>query len=87
MRHELRKMIDNIVDDSFDEAREHLKVVLAQYLAGKRFVTNKEIFGDGSDPRDDYSDEGYVINDYNDGYDDDFDEDDFEDEVPARCMR
>lgn len=44
----IRDMIDAIGDENFDGAREALKTSLAEYMAGKKYLSNKEVFGDGS---------------------------------------
>jgi len=51
---DIRKMVDAISSDDFDTAREALKVTLAEYLAGKRYLSNKDVYGNEySDPNDD----------------------------------
>ena len=42
----IKNMIDSINEENFDKAREALKVTLADYLAGKKYLSNKEVFGD-----------------------------------------
>lgn len=50
----LRDMIDAIADDDFNVARSSLKNSLAEYMAGKRYVSNKDVFGDRySNPNED----------------------------------
>lgn len=44
----IRDMIDAIESDNFDEAREALKTTLAEYMAGKKYLSNKEVFGGGN---------------------------------------
>jgi len=41
----LRGMIDAIAADNFDMARESLKASLAEYMSGKKYVSNEEVFG------------------------------------------
>jgi len=42
----LRDMVDAIAVDDFNAARVSLKTSLAEYMAGKRYVSNKDVFGD-----------------------------------------
>lgn len=42
----IKDMIDSINEENFDKAREALKTTLSDYLAGKKFLSNKEVFGD-----------------------------------------
>ena len=42
----VRDMIDAIAIEDFDAARTSLKTSLAEYMAGTKYVSNKEIFGD-----------------------------------------
>lgn len=42
----IKDMINSINDEDFDKARSALKTTLADYLAGKRYLSNKDIFGD-----------------------------------------
>lgn len=41
----LREMIDAIEVDNFDCARSALKASLAEYMAGRAYISNEEIFG------------------------------------------
>jgi len=41
----LREMIDAIEVDDFDCARSALKASLAEYMAGRAYISNEEIFG------------------------------------------
>ena len=51
MKEQLLIMIDKIADDDFKSARETLKATLAAYLSGKKYLSNKDIYGDEySDP-------------------------------------
>ncbi len=50
----LRDMIDAIAGDDFDGARASLKSSLAEYMAGKRYISNRDVFGDRyNNPNDD----------------------------------
>lgn len=50
----LRNMIDALEEDDFESAREALTTTLAEYMAGKRYLSNSDIFGDEYDnPNDD----------------------------------
>lgn len=42
----IKDMIDALDVENFDVARSALKATLAYYIAGKKYVSNKEIFGD-----------------------------------------
>lgn len=42
----VRNMIDAISVENFDGARGALKASLVDYMAGKKYVSNKDIFGD-----------------------------------------
>lgn len=42
----VRNMIDAIASENFDEARGALTASLAEYMAGRKFVSNKDVFGD-----------------------------------------
>lgn len=42
---DVRKMIEAIAIDDFDGAREALKVTLADYMTGRAFVSNSDLFG------------------------------------------
>ncbi len=42
----LRKMIDAIDNEDFNGAKCALKASLAEYMAGKKYLSNKDIFGD-----------------------------------------
>ena len=42
----IKDMINHIEVDNFDEARSALKATLSDYLAGKKYLSNKELFGD-----------------------------------------
>jgi len=42
----VRNMIDAIADENFDGAKGALKASLAEYMAGKKYVSNKDLFGD-----------------------------------------
>ncbi len=42
----IKDMIDSINDENFDKARSALKTTLSDYLAGKRYLSNKDVFGD-----------------------------------------
>ena len=42
----LNDMIDAIESEDFDEARSALKASLADYMAGKKYLSNRELFGD-----------------------------------------
>lgn len=53
----LRKMIDAISGENFVEARGALKASLAEYMTGKRYVSNKDIYGDAySNPNEEEQD-------------------------------
>jgi len=41
----IRKMVDAIEGEDFDGAREALKTSLAEYMAGKKYLSNEEVFG------------------------------------------
>ena len=41
----IRKMIDAISCDDFNGARDTLKASLAEYISGKRYLSNEEVFG------------------------------------------
>jgi len=41
----IRKMVDAIESEDFDGAREALKTSLAEYMAGKKYLSNEEVFG------------------------------------------
>jgi hypothetical protein len=41
----ITQMIDALNAENFEEARSALKATLSDYLAGKRYVSNKDIFG------------------------------------------
>lgn len=41
----IRDMVDAISSDNFDEARCALKASLAEYMAGKKYLSNEEVFG------------------------------------------
>lgn len=41
----VRNMIDAIASENFGEARCALSASLAEYMAGKKYVSNKEIYG------------------------------------------
>lgn len=49
----VRRMIDAIAVDNFDGAREALKASLADYMAGRAYVSNSDLFGQGY--KDDYA--------------------------------
>lgn len=42
----IRNMIDAISAENFDGARGALKASLAEYMAGRKYVSNEEVFGD-----------------------------------------
>ena len=42
----IKDMIDALDVENFDVARSALKATLSDYIAGKKYVSNKEIFGD-----------------------------------------
>jgi len=42
----IRDMIDAIEEDDFSGARIALKSTLAEYMAGKKYLSNEEVFGD-----------------------------------------
>jgi predicted Zn-ribbon and HTH transcriptional regulator len=42
----IRTMIDAIAEENFNGAKGALKASLAEYMAGKKYVSNKDIFGD-----------------------------------------
>lgn len=42
---DIRTMINCISNDNFDGAREALKVSLAEYMAGKKYLSNAEMYG------------------------------------------
>lgn len=42
----IKNMIDALDVENFDVARSALKATLSDYIAGKKYVSNKEIFGD-----------------------------------------
>jgi len=42
----IKNMIDALDVENFDAARSALKATLSDYIAGKKYVSNKEIFGD-----------------------------------------
>jgi len=39
-------MIDAISGEDFTQARDALKASLAEYMAGKKYLSNEEVFGD-----------------------------------------
>lgn len=41
----VRDMIDAIAVEDFDGARGALKASLAEYMAGREYVSNKDVFG------------------------------------------
>lgn len=43
----IREMIDALAADNFDCARAALKTSLAEYMSGRRYVSNEEVFGYG----------------------------------------
>ena len=49
----VRQMIEAIFKEDFDGAREALKVSLADYMAGRAYVSNSDLFG--ADYKDDYT--------------------------------
>ena len=49
----VRKMIEAIFNEDFDGARDALKVSLADYMAGRAYVSNSDLFG--ADYKDDYA--------------------------------
>lgn len=49
---DVRKMIEAIALDDFDGARDALKITLADYMAGRTYVSNSDLFGE--DYTDDY---------------------------------
>ena len=49
----VRQMIDAIFNEDFDGAREALKVSLADYMSGRAYVSNSDLFG--ADYKDDYT--------------------------------
>ena len=42
----IKNMIDALEVENFDVARSALKATLSDYMAGKKYVSNKEVFGD-----------------------------------------
>ncbi len=42
---DIRTMINCISSDDFNGAREALKVSLAEYMAGKKYLSNAEMYG------------------------------------------
>lgn len=42
---DIRTMINCISNDDFNGAREALKVSLAEYMAGKKYLSNAEMYG------------------------------------------
>lgn len=49
----VRQMIEAIFNEDFDGAREALKVSLADYMSGRAYVSNSDLFGPGY--KDDYT--------------------------------
>ena len=50
----IRAMIDAIEAEDFSKARETLTTTLAEYMTGKRYLNDSDLFGsDYSDPNDD----------------------------------
>ncbi len=41
----IRDMVDAISSDNFDGARGALKASLAEYMAGKKYLSNEDVFG------------------------------------------
>jgi DNA-directed RNA polymerase subunit RPC12/RpoP len=66
----VRNMIDAISDDNFDGARSALKASLAEYMAGKKYVSNEDIFGsDYTNPNDEEQDIKAELTESEDGPD------------------
>lgn len=42
---DIRTMINCISNDDFNGARDALKVSLAEYMAGKKYLSNAEVYG------------------------------------------
>ena len=42
----VRDMINAIAVEDFDAAKASLKTSLAEYMAGTKYVSNKDVFGD-----------------------------------------
>ena len=45
----IKNMINCISDEDYNGAREMLKITLADYISGKQYLSNKEIFGSDYD--------------------------------------
>ena len=41
----IRDMIDSIADENFDGAKSALKATLAEYMAGRKFLSNRDLYG------------------------------------------
>lgn len=41
----IRDMVDAIASEDFNVAKGALKATLAEYMAGKKYLSNKEVFG------------------------------------------
>lgn len=41
----IRDMIDLIADENFDGAKSALKATLAEYMAGRKFLSNRDLYG------------------------------------------
>lgn len=41
----IRDMIDSIADENFDGAKSALKASLAEYMAGRKFLSNRDLYG------------------------------------------
>lgn len=41
----IRDMIDLIADENFDGAKSALKASLAEYMAGRKFLSNRDLYG------------------------------------------
>ena len=41
----IRDMIDSIADENFDGAKSALKALLAEYMAGRKFLSNRDLYG------------------------------------------
>lgn len=53
----VRTMIDAISAENFDGAKSALKASLAEYMAGKKYVSNEDVFGsDYTNPNDEEQD-------------------------------
>jgi|SaaInlStandDraft_4_1057021.scaffolds.fasta_scaffold22586_2 hypothetical protein len=74
----LRDMIDSIADENFVEAKGALTASIAEYMTGKRYVSNEDVFGSKyKNPNDEeqemkaeLAESEKTVGDYVDQYDD-----------------